>query len=63
MHSALETPNGITFMASDTPARVPYQPGTNFSMSLSGDDEPRLRGYYERLSEGGTITMPLEKAI
>jgi PhnB protein len=31
-------------------------------MSLSGDDETELAGYYERLSAGGTVLMPLEKA-
>ena len=63
MHSVLETDNGITFMASDTPDRMEYKPGNNFNMSLSGDNEAELRGYYEKLAEGGTVTMPLEKAI
>jgi PhnB protein len=31
-------------------------------MSLSGDDESRLSGWYERLATGGTVTMPLAKA-
>lgn len=63
MHSVIESEQGITFMASDTPKRMAYEPGTNFSMSLSGDDEGELRGYFDKLSEGGTVTMPLEKAI
>ena len=62
MHSELEAENGIRFMASDTPNSMGYQVGTNMSMSLSGEDEGELRGYFEKLSEGGTITMPLEKA-
>jgi PhnB protein len=31
-------------------------------MSLSGDNEAELQGYFEQLSAGGNITMPLEKA-
>ena len=31
-------------------------------MSLSGDDEAQLRGYFEKLAEGGSVTMPLEEA-
>ncbi len=62
MHSVLETDNGITFMASDTPDRMEYHAGTNYSMSLSGDDEAELRGYFEKLSAGGEVTMALEKA-
>jgi PhnB protein len=62
MHSQLDGDNGIVFMASDTPAARDYRPGSNFSMSLSGDDEALLSRWYERLADGGTITMPLEKA-
>ena len=49
MHSVLEADNGITFMASDTPNRMEYRVGTNFSMSLSGDNEAELRSYFEKL--------------
>ena len=62
MHSVLTADNGIVFMASDTPNGMEYRAGTNMSMSLSGDNETELRGYYEKLSAGGTIGMPLEKA-
>jgi PhnB protein len=50
-------------MASDTPKRMEYRPGTNFSISLSGDNEAELTGYFQALSEGGMVTMPLTKAI
>ena len=39
-----------------------YQVGTNYSMSLSGDNEAELKGYFEKLLIGGSVTMPLEKA-
>lgn len=61
MHSQLETPSGFTLMAADTPQGMPYNPGENISISLSGDGD-ELRGYYEKLSaEGGKISVPLEK--
>lgn len=63
MHSMLEADNGITFMASDTPSHMEHKVGANFSMSLSGDNEAELKGYFEKLSAGGTVTMPLEKAM
>ena len=62
MHSQLEAPNGILLMGADTPSHMEYQEGSNISISLSGDDESELRGYFEKLSDGGTVTMPLEKA-
>ncbi|MGZ4429685.1 MAG: VOC family protein [Nocardioidaceae bacterium] len=62
MHSQLITSGGLTLMAADTPNAMEYTPGSNYSISLSGEDEKELRGYWEKLSDGGTVSMPLEKA-
>ena len=62
MHSVLEAPSGITFMASDAPDPIDYSPGANISMSLSGKNESELRTYFEKLSASGSVTIPLEKA-
>jgi PhnB protein len=63
MHAQLETPSGYTLMASDMPPGMPFQPGNNMTNSLSGTDGDELRGYWEKLSDGGTVTMPLEKQM
>lgn len=63
MHSQLETADGFTLMASDTPPGMDYQPARGITISLSGDDVDALKGYYERLSAGGEVTMPLEKQM
>jgi PhnB protein len=63
MHSQLETDAGFTLMAADTPPGMELHPGDNVSISLSGDDGDLLRGYWERLSSDGTVTMPLEKQM
>lgn len=62
MHGELKTDNGLTLMGADTPNGMEYTPGNTYSVSLSGDDETELRGYWDKLSEGGSVTMPLEKA-
>ncbi len=62
MHARLDADNGITFMAADTPNRMEYRPGTTYSLSLSGDNEAELSNYFKKLSSGGKVTMPLEKA-
>jgi len=62
MHSQLETSDGLVLMAADTPQHMEYQAQSGVSVSLSGEDEDRLRGYWDRLSEGGTVTLPFEKA-
>ncbi|ATQ28317.1 3-demethylubiquinone-9 3-methyltransferase [Rhodococcus ruber Chol-4] len=62
MHSMLASPNGLVLMAADTPNQMSHNPGDNISISLSGDDEAELRGYWDKLSDGGTVAMPLERA-
>lgn len=62
MHASLETDEGYHIMAADLPDSMEFKPGSNVNMSISGDDEALLRGYFEKLSEGGTIMMKFEKA-
>ncbi len=63
MHGMLATPSGFTLMCADVPPGMELTPGTNVSVSLSGDDADELRGYWERLSDGATITTPLEQQM
>ena len=63
MHGMLETDSGYTLMAADTPPGMEHNPGNNVSVSLSGDDGDELRGYWEKLSSGGTVSVPLEKQM
>ncbi len=62
MHANLETEGGFTLMAADTPSSMEYNPGTNISISLSGDNHAELKGYYDKLSAGGTVLEPLVQA-
>jgi PhnB protein len=63
MHAQLETTSGYTLMAADTPAGMPFDAGSRITVSLSGDDADELRGYWEKLSGGGSVIMPLEKQM
>lgn len=63
MHGLLETDRGYTLMGADTPPGMAHNPGDNITVSLSGDDSSELRGYWEKLSDGGTVTVPLEKQM
>jgi PhnB protein len=62
MHAQLTTDSGFNLMGSDTPSSMDYTPGSNYSISLSGDDDATLRGYWDQLSADGTVTLPLETA-
>ncbi|MBG6213799.1 PhnB protein [Cryobacterium sp. CAN_C3] len=62
MHSELTTASGFSLMASDAPSSMQVATGSSISVSLSGDDEAELTGYWEKLVEGGSVAMPLSKA-
>lgn len=63
MHALLKTPAGFTLMAADTPNQMQFTGHAGFSVSLSGDDAGELQGYWDALSEGGQVVMPLERQI
>jgi PhnB protein len=63
MHAQLETDRGFTLMAADTPPGMERNPGDTISISLSGDDATEMRGYWDKLSAGGTVIMPMEKQM
>jgi PhnB protein len=63
MHGQLDVDGTPLIMGSDVPSHMGYTPGENtFSVSLSGDDEATLTGWFTALSDGATVTQPLEKA-
>ena len=63
MHGMLETDRGYTLMAADSPPGMEHNPGNNVAVSLSGEDAEELRGYWEKLSSSGTVSVPLEKQM
>jgi PhnB protein len=63
MHGVLESDH-ITIMSADMTKHMPFAGHHGFALSLQGEasDEAKLRGYWDKLSVGGEVTMPLEKA-
>ncbi|WP_066516528.1 VOC family protein [Curtobacterium ammoniigenes] len=62
MHGQLTATNGLMLMGADTPSSMRLADESNITVSLSGDDEATLTGYWERLSEGATVLDPLRQA-
>ena len=60
MHANLESASGYTLMLADMPPGTDHSPGNDVAISLSGDDADELRGYWDRLVEGGSVQVPLE---
>lgn len=63
MHSMLETPGGLRIMAADTPPGMAGSEGSQITISLSGDDGDELRHFWDGLSDGGTVQVPLERQM
>lgn len=60
MHGELKS-EGITFFAADGNAEHQVQFGDNVHMSLVGDNAEELTDWFNKLAEGGTVDMPLQK--
>jgi PhnB protein len=58
MHANLSG-GDISLMASDTQEASDKM--AKVELSLSGDDEAKLQGYWDKLSEGGKVRSPLKK--
>lgn len=59
MHGLLSG-GAVRLMASDSKKASPE--AKKIELSLSGEDEATLRGYYDALADSGKVGMPLEKA-
>ena len=55
---------GSRLMASDPPPGMESSPqDSSITVSLSGEDEDKLRGFWDKLTEGAEIHMPLERQM
>lgn len=59
--ASLSTPSGLVLTAGDVTVGSPA--GTGGSISISGDDEATLRGWFDALAEGGEVHMPLQRQM
>jgi len=62
MHGMLEGDNGIVLMGADMPNSMELPGMAGVNISLSGDDDATLRGYWDALSGAGTVIEPLKQA-
>lgn len=60
MHGMLTGDNGVVLMGADVPNAMEFTANSN--LSLSGDEEAVLRGWWDKLSDGATVTEPLTQA-
>jgi PhnB protein len=62
MHARLEI-DGHALMASDAPPGSGAKPMGGFSLSLHYPNADEARRIFDALSQGGTVTMPMQKTF
>ena len=62
MHATLQFPDGSILMGADCPPEYATPLG-GFSLSVPARDVAEAEALFAGLSEGGTVTMPLEKTF
>jgi PhnB protein len=62
MHAKLDLPGGGVLMGSDM-MRDKAKIGDNVVMSLDCDSETQINEVFKKLSDGGEVFMPIEKAF
>ena len=62
MHAKLTKGDAI-WMASDTMPGMPFQRGSNFSISIECDNVQEIDRLFAALGEEGRVTMPLQKTF
>jgi PhnB protein len=61
MHGMLRGDKNVVLMAADANPEMNLPPSTT-AISLSGEDDATLRGYFEALSDGASDLLPLNQA-
>lgn len=61
MHGILRGDKNVVLMAADANPEMNVPPSTT-AISLSGEDDTTLRGYFEALSDGASDLLPLNQA-
>ncbi|QUL52773.1 VOC family protein [Paenibacillus tritici] len=62
MHARLQIA-GSTVMFSDVFPGMPFTEGNNISLTLMDADEEKITGWFNKLKEGGTVSMELQKTF
>ncbi|MGM1022738.1 MAG: VOC family protein [Bacillota bacterium] len=62
MHTRL-TIDGSNVMFSDVFPGMPFEAGNNISLAIVNRDEEKIRSYFHKLKEDGTVSMELQETF
>lgn len=63
LHIILPVSKEVSIMGSDSPSSMENIKGNNISLTLNVENETEAKRVFEKLSEGGEISMPLQKTF
>lgn len=63
VHALLPVSEKVYIMGSDSPSNWETKFGDNISLSLNVESEEEAKRLFEKLSEGGKVSMPLQKTF
>ncbi|MDU1892367.1 MAG: VOC family protein [Dysgonomonas sp.] len=63
IHVLLPISNQVSLMGSDSSGNMEATVGDNVSLTINAENETEARRIFNKLSEGGKVTMPLEKTF
>lgn len=62
MHSSLKS-GGMILMASDLLMEGQLKQGNSVTLTINGGNKEELRGFFDKLAEGGKVHQPLQSAF
>ncbi len=63
LHIAIPVGETVILMGADATSDKPAQVGNNVTLAISAREEEEVRRLFDRLSEGGKVSMPLQKTF
>jgi PhnB protein len=63
MHACLTNRNDYTVFLADVPPDMPVSFGNGMSISIELDDAASVKSTFDKLKEGGKVTMELQKTF
>lgn len=63
MHTSIKIGDSVIMACDNVFEESPTTVGNNISLAIGGNDVAAAEGMFEKLSEGGTVTMPMQETF
>jgi|SRR5688572_17605625 PhnB protein len=63
MHTSIKIGDSVIMACDNVFEESPTTVGNNISLAIGGNDVTAAEGMFEKLSEGGTVTMPMQETF